>query len=131
MKTLKDFIDKIHASDRITQDMTKKEAIECLDIIAQDMMSGKSTLLHANTILAIRHGMMSASEQKADYSKNENELLAMSASALGKKGGSSTSDAKKKSSADNLARARAEGKKGGRPRSDNPVRKRPYHKKEE
>ena len=52
------------------------------------------------------------------------------ASEMGKKGGSSTSDAKKKSSADNLARARA-GKKGGRPRSDNPVRKRPYHKKEE
>lgn len=39
-------------------------------------------------------------------------------------GGRSTSPTKKISSAEN-------GKKGGRPRSDNPVRKRPYHKKEE
>lgn len=38
------------------------------------------------------------------------------ASEIGKKGGSATSDAKRKSSADNLARARAEGKKGGRPK---------------
>lgn len=53
------------------------------------------------------------------------------ASEMGKKGGSAKTPAKKKSSADNLAKARAEGKKGGRPRSDNPVRKRPYHKKEE
>lgn len=53
------------------------------------------------------------------------------AATLGEKGGSATSEAKKKSSADNLAKARAEGKKGGRPRSDNPVRQRPYHKKEE
>ena len=40
----------------------------------------------------------------------------LAASALGKKGGSVTSDAKKKSSADNLAKARAEGKKGGWPK---------------
>jgi len=49
------------------------------------------------------------------------------AAVLGRKGGSSTSEKKRKASADNLAAARAEGKKGGRPRSDNPVRKRPYH----
>jgi hypothetical protein len=37
------------------------------------------------------------------------------ASEIGKKGGSATTDAKRKASADNLARARAEGK-GGRPK---------------
>ena len=35
---------------------------------------------------------------------------------IGKKGGAVSSDAKKKSSADNLAKARAAGKKGGRPK---------------
>lgn len=123
MTTLKDFIDRIHTSGRIPQEMTKKEIIECLDIIAQDALTGKVTANHGRILLDARYILMSKNERDADYDKAEKELSEM-ASALGKKGGLSTSPAKRKSSAEN-------GKKGGRPRSDNPVRKRPYHKKEE
>ena len=47
---------------------------------------------------------------------HEYEMDTPTASDMGRKGGAATSDAKRKSSADNLARARAEGKKGGRPK---------------
>lgn len=100
MKTLNNFLTKIHDSGRIAQDMTKKEMIDCLEIIADDMMTGKSTLLHANTLLSIRHGMMPGSERTADYAKNEKELE-KAASVLGKKGGSAKSDAKTKAVREN------------------------------
>jgi hypothetical protein len=44
------------------------------------------------------------------------DVSSLVASSLGKKGGSTKSDAKKKSSAENLANARAEGKIGGWPK---------------
>jgi hypothetical protein len=46
------------------------------------------------------------------------------ASILGKKGGSSKSKSK-------IEAIKENGKKGGRPRVDNPVRRRPYHDKPE
>lgn len=87
---------------------------------------------HEKYLSLIRDSDESRNSLGQGYSDALNECQRSDAAAtLGRKGGSATSEAKKKSSADNLAKARSEGKKGGRPRSDNPVRKRPYHKKEE
>ena len=108
MKNLKQFLDSL--GEKIAQDMTKKEVIECLDIIATDMMAGESTLLHANTILSIRHCIMSRAEKKSDYEETDFWLSKIAAE-LGRKGGISKSEAKKKASAEN-------GKKGGRPKKE-------------
>ena len=108
MTTLKDFIDRIHASGRIPQEMTKKEIIECLNIIAQDALEGKVKAYHGKILIDIRYALMTKTERDTDYSKAEKELSSM-ASELGKKGGSAKTPAKKKSSAEN-------GKLGGRPK---------------
>lgn len=111
--TLKNIIDKINNSGRTIQDATRKEVVEILDIVANDIMSGNTTILHANAIIAIRHSMMTMPERMIDGIKNESELSSM-ASALGRKGGLSRSKAKQKSSREN-------GKLGGRPRKQKPA----------
>lgn len=108
MKNLKEFIEKINSSNRVTQEMTKKEIIDCLEIIAQDALEGKVKAYHGKILIDIRYALMSDSERNTDYNKVEKELTVM-ASTLGRKGGSVKSDAKKKSSAEN-------GKLGGRPK---------------
>jgi len=105
---LKKIIDKINDSGRITNEMSREEMIDCLDAIANDITSNNTTLLHANTLIAIRHGLMNKAERFVDYAKSEAELKIM-AQSLGRKGGQSTSEAKQKASREN-------GKKGGRPR---------------
>lgn len=50
--------------------------------------------------------------------KPSDEEIKKVMSFYGKKGGSSTSEKKRKSSADNLRKAHAEGRKGGRPRKE-------------
>lgn len=108
MKTLTEFVDRLNKAGRIPQEMTKKEIIDCLEIIAQDAIEGKVKAYHGKILIDIRYALMSKTERDTDYSKAEKELSSM-ASELGKKGGSAKTPAKKKSSAEN-------GKLGGRPK---------------
>jgi len=98
---LKEFINKIHDSGRIANEMTKKEVIDCLDIISNDMLSGDTTIMHANTLIAIRYSLQNNTERNIEY-------LKLAASTLG----SIKSDKKAESSREN-------GKKGGRPKKKN------------
>lgn len=108
MRTLKQIIDKVHAEGRTGLDLTKRETIDAIGAIAQDIMVGKTTIMHGNVLEQIRFSMMSDSERDADYKQTEGELSQIAAS-LGEKGGKAKSDAKTKSSREN-------GKKGGRPK---------------
>lgn len=114
MKTLQQWNEAIWATNRITNDATRKEIIEALDIIANDMLNGLTTLAHANTLLALRHALQNPAERDADHSDNMTSLN-QAASALGSKGGSVVSDAKKKAAVERNAKRKAEGKpQGGR-----------------
>lgn len=102
--TLKAWIEKLHATDRIAQEATRPEVAEALDIIAEDMMAGRASMLHCATLQSLAHAMRSPSEQDADLLSLEAHL-----SNLGRKGGSAKTPAKRAASA-------ANGAKGGRPR---------------
>ena len=108
MKTLKQILDKAIEGGRGTQDLAKKELLDVLEVIAQDILERKTTVLHAHALLGIRSSWMNEAERILDTAKAEAELSEMAA-ALGKKGGESISEAKAKASREN-------GKKGGRPK---------------
>lgn len=105
MKTLKQITDKINDSGRATQDANRNEIIDILDVIADNIINKKATMADAYTLIAIRNGLMTGGKKVIE----EIKILSEMASTLGRKGGSSTSAAKRKASAEN-------GKKGGRPK---------------
>ena len=104
MKTLIQIIDTVRKDGRTTQELNKKELLDVLDVIAQNIIDRKTTILDANTLLAIRFSLQNAADRFLDYAQNQ-AALTMAASALG----SIRTEKKSKSSAEN-------GKKGGRPR---------------
>lgn len=99
-KTMQQVLDQIHAEERLTQDATRQEQIELLGLIANDVMTGKTTVLHGSVLLDLRHSLMSEAERERDYKQT--------AADLGRLGGASKSPAKQRSS-------RLNGKLGGRP----------------
>lgn len=99
------FIERIHDSGRSLQDLDREEIIEALQIVADDIMGGSVAMSEAQTLLAVRHSLMTKSEQVL-----EEAILAQAAHALGKQGGSRTSEAKARA-------ARENGKRGGRPKN--------------
>lgn len=116
MKTFQQWNEAIWATNRMTNEVTRKETIEALDIIANDMLNGHTTLAHANTLLALRHALQNPAERDADYSDNMIGLN-QAASVLGSKGGSVKSETKSKAAVDRNAKRKAEGKpQGGRPK---------------
>lgn len=70
---LDDFIKKLNDDGRTEREMTRQEIIQCLDIIADDIMQGKQKIYHAHILLGIRHGLMTIPEQISDYAKNVGE----------------------------------------------------------
>ena len=104
MKTLNRWQEELWAAGKTVSEVSKKEIIEGLDIIAQAMMEGKATLAHANALLAIRYGLQSEKDRATEYAN-----LSDFAVALGRKGGQAKSEKK-------AASCRENGKKGGRPR---------------
>jgi len=97
MSKLQDWQDKIYMANKTMTTLTRKEACGGLDAIADDMMHGIHNMAQPDAILAIRHSLMTASEQGADYADAARAL------------GSIRTDRKAASSAEN-------GKKGGRPK---------------
>lgn len=123
--TVKQIKDAIRASGRITQDCTLDEAAALLIAIRDEAWDNKLQLspVNAGVLLDIAWSLSNKAQRKGWGKWADNVLpdspdldLSQYLSTIGKKGGSSTSDKKRKSSADNLARARAEGKKGGYPK---------------
>ena len=104
MKTLNQIIDAVHEDNRTAQELNKKELLDVLDVIAQNIIDHKTTILDANTLLAIRFSFQNAADRFLDYAQNQ-AALTMAASALGR----IRTEKKSKSSAEN-------GKKGGRPK---------------
>ena len=108
MKTLNQIIDKAHDAGRTVQDLTKKELLDALEVIAQNIMEHKTTILDANTLIAIRFAFQNAADRFLDYAQNQ-AALTMAASELGKKGREKNTEAQQNA-------ARENGKKGGRPK---------------
>ena len=98
-----EFMESVYDSGRTAQGLTRQEQMQALDIIADAIMSGSTTVAHANTLLGIRFSMLNTAERKSEYNDLSSKVAA---GVLGR----STSDAK-------AAAARENGKKGGRPRS--------------
>jgi len=114
-KTLKEFTDRLNKAGRISQEMNHSEAVEALNIIAQDILDGKATAYHGKVLLDIRYALMSGGERVVDQYNAEAGLVQAAAS-LGRKGGSVKSEAKKKSGAENMEKARAARKQVGWPK---------------
>lgn len=75
---LKNYVEKINKSGRTVQGATRQEMVEMLDIIADDIMSGNTTIQHANVLVTIRHSMMTMPERMIDDIKNQSELISKS-----------------------------------------------------
>ena len=69
MKTLKEWQEGIWNTKRAIQDAPRKEIIEGLDIIAQDIMTGKNTVAHGNALLSIRYSLMSNTKKETEFIK--------------------------------------------------------------
>jgi hypothetical protein len=91
---------EINDSGRLTNEMNKAEIMQTLGIIATDISNGHISILHANTIFAIRYSLQNNNERNNEYIS-----LQKAASTLG-----SIKTEKK------AAAARENGKKGGRPK---------------
>lgn len=110
--TLKDCLDKIHDAGRITQEATREEMADILTIISEDMMAGRTTMLHSATIGDLAYALESPAARSAEYAQAERELDE-AARAIGRKGGAAKTEAKVEAS-------RANGAKGGRPKKISP-----------
>ena len=108
MKTIKQIVLDSFDAGRSPREFNKKELLDALEAIAQNIKEGKATALDANVLLSVRESFMSETERLIDAARVDAELSMMAAS-LGKKGGEIRSEAKAKASREN-------GKKGGRPR---------------
>lgn len=107
MKALQDVLSKANEGGRLSQELNKNEIIDALEIIGQNILDKKTSMLDANTLFAIRHQFMSPGQRIFDYNKNASELTL--AEHLSKAGSVKTEI---KSNA-----ARENGKKGGRPKT--------------
>lgn len=112
IRTLNQWVESIRSSGRIAQNATRKEIAEGLDIVATAMMAGKATLAHADALLSMRFALMNSAEKSQEYTE-------LTASEMGRKGGSVRSAAKSEAAKSRNAKRKAEGKpEGGRPRKN-------------
>lgn len=95
-----EILEQVTREGRTLQTMTHKQQADMLAAIADDIMSGTTTVSEANTLLAIRYSFMSATERNDEWQELQRAASAM---------GSASTPAK-------AAAARANGRKGGRPR---------------
>lgn len=108
MNKLLDYTNRINDQGRSVRELTREEIIDVLDIIADNMIHGKTTMLEANTLLGIRFGLQNSSERRTDYRKNDAEL-SQAAFELGRRGRMAMTKAQSEAS-------RINGRKGGRPK---------------
>jgi len=120
MRTVKQINDAIWDSGRITQDCTKEEAAEFLLALKNEAWNNKMTLsVNSVRLLSDIAWSMASPQQRKIWEQWSNTVtetgpdldISSAASVLGKKGGASKSNAKKKSSRDN-------GRLGGRPKKE-------------
>jgi hypothetical protein len=112
MKTIQQWSESIMDAGRLPQSATRQEIVEGLDIVAQAIMNGSRTVAHADALLSMRFALMDGADRAAEYS-------AITASDIGRKGGSAKSAAK-------AAAVRENGKKGGRPKKFAPKELTPF-----
>jgi len=97
---VKEFTNQIHESGRILNEINKEEALELIDIIANDIFNGTITAVHGNALFAIRYSLMGLGQKKEEFNH-----ISQAAHILG----SITSERK-------TAASRRNGRLGGRPR---------------
>jgi hypothetical protein len=70
MKTLKQWQDKIHATNRIMSDISISEAQQIIECIATEWMQGKAkTLAYPEALMSISFALKTAKEKKNELTR--------------------------------------------------------------
>jgi len=117
--TLNDWTERLHKGNRSMTEATVAEAAQALDIIAEDMMHKRTTMAHADVLLALSYALKTPSARASELASLESAAAMMGSARTERKTtaaralGSISTEKKAKSSREN-------GKKGGRPRKEKP-----------